>query len=87
MRIKHLLYYIVRGTSIEVLQKLLVMIPSNLKTERPMLQDILANVFDRLLAMSFSEGLDTLYERLNGICETNDRNDGKEVIIFIAIIN
>ena len=36
--------------------------------------------------MSFSEGLDTLYERLNGICETNDRYEVK-VMIFVAIIN
>ena len=46
---------------------MLEMTPSNLKTERRTLQNILANVFDGLLAISFSEGLDTLYERLNGI--------------------
>ena len=68
MSIKHLLSYIVRGTSSEALQKLLEMTSANLKTERRTLQDIFANVFDRLLAISFSEGLDTLYERLNGIC-------------------
>ena len=34
MSIKHLLFYIVRGTSSEALQKLLEMTPSNLKTER-----------------------------------------------------
>ena len=62
------------------------MTPSNLKTERRTLQDLLANVFDRLLAISFSKGLDTLYERLSGVCETNDRNDVK-VIIFLAISN
>ena len=67
MSIKHLLSYIVRGTSSQALQKLLEMTPSNLKTERRTLQDILANVFDRLLAISFSEDLDTLYQRLNGI--------------------
>ena len=66
MNIKQLLSYIVRKTS-EALQKLLEMTPSNLKTEQRTLQDILANVFDCLLAISFSEGLDTLYERLNGI--------------------
>ena len=43
------------------------MTSSNLKTERRTLLDILANVFDSLLAISSSEGLDTLYERLNGI--------------------
>ena len=68
MSIKHLLSYIVRCTSSEALQKLLEMTPSNLKTERCTLQDILANVFDCLLAISFSEGLATLYERLNEIC-------------------
>ena len=47
--IKHLLSYIARGTSSEALQKLLEMITSNLKTERRTLQDILTNVFDRLL--------------------------------------
>ena len=62
MSIKHLLFYIVRGTSSEVLQKLLEIIPSNLKIERRTLQYILSNVFDRLLAISFSEGLNTLYE-------------------------
>ena len=67
MIIKHLLSYIVRGTSFEALQMLLEMTTSNLKTERRTLQDILANVFDRFLAIAFSEGLDTLYERLNGI--------------------
>ena len=67
MSIKYLLSYIVRGTPSEVLQKLLEMTPFNLKTERRTLQDILANAFDRLLAISFSEGLETLYERLNGI--------------------
>ena len=58
------------------------------KTEHHTLQDILVNVFHCLLAIhiSFSEGLDTLYERLIGICETNDRNDVK-VMIFVAIIN
>ena len=65
---KHLLFYIVRGTSSEALQKLLEMTPSNLKTEQRTRQNILANVFDCLLAISFSEGLNTLYERLNGIC-------------------
>ena len=67
MRIEHLSSFIVKGTSSEALQKLLEMIPSNLKTERRTLQDILANVFDRLKAMSFREGLDALLERLNGI--------------------
>ena len=67
MSIKYLLSYIVRDTSSEALQKLLEMTPSNLKTEQRTLQDILANVFDRLLATSLSEGLDTLYERLNRI--------------------
>ena len=65
MSIKPLLFYIVRGISSEALQKLLEMSPSNLKTERLTLQDNLANVFDRLLAISFSEGLNALYERLN----------------------
>ena len=64
---KHLLSYIVRSTSTEALQKLLEMTPSNLKTKRRTLQDILVNVFDRLMAISFSEGLATLLERLNGI--------------------
>ena len=68
MSIKHLLSYIVRDTSSEALQKLLEMTPSNPKTERRTLQDIIANVFNSLLAISVSEGLDTLYERLNGIC-------------------
>ena len=67
MSIKHLLSYTVRGTSSEALQKLLEMTPSNLKKERRTLQGILANVFYRLLAISFSKGLDTFYERLNGI--------------------
>ena len=67
MSIKHLLSYIVRGTSSEALQKLLEMTPSKLKTERRTLQDVLANVFDRHLAISFSEGLNTLYERFDGI--------------------
>ena len=62
MSIKHLLSYIVKGTSSDALQKLLEMTLSNLKTERRTLQDILVNVFDRLLAISFSEGLNTLYE-------------------------
>ena len=65
--IKHLVSYIVRGTSSEALQKLLEMTPSNLKTERRTLQNIFANVVDRLLATFFSEGLATLYERLNGV--------------------
>ena len=65
MSIKHLLSYIVRGTPSEALQKLLKMTPSNLKTERCTLQDILANVFDRILAIPFSEGLDILYETLS----------------------
>ena len=60
--------------------------PSNLKTKRRTLQDIPANVFDSLLAVSFREGLDTLYETLNGICETNYRND-VQVIISVAIVN
>ena len=63
----YLWFYIVRGTSSEVLQKLLEMTPSNLKTKRRTLQNIFANVFDRLLIISFSEGLNTLYETLNGI--------------------
>ena len=67
MSSKHLLSYIVRGIFYEALQKLLEMTPSNIKTEQRMLQDILANVIDRLLAISFSEGLDILYEILNGI--------------------
>ena len=46
MSVKHLLSYIVRGTSSEALQKLLEMTPYNLKTKRRTLQDILANVFD-----------------------------------------
>ena len=58
MSIKHLLSYIVRGTSAEALQTLLEMTPSNLKTERRTIQD---KVFDRLLAISFSESLDTLF--------------------------
>ena len=33
MSIKHLLFYIVRGTSSEALQKFVEMTPSNLKTE------------------------------------------------------
>ena len=57
MSIKHLLSYIERDTFSEALQKLLEMTLSNLKTERRTLQDILVNVFDRLLAISFSEGL------------------------------
>ena len=44
MTIKHLLSYIVRGTSSEVLQKLLEMTPSNFKTERRTLRDILQTV-------------------------------------------
>ena len=67
MSIKHLFSYIVRGTSSEALQKLLEMTLSNLKTEQHTLQDSLANVFDRLLPISFNEGLGTLYKRLNGI--------------------
>ena len=67
MSIKRLLSYIVRSTFCEALQKLLEMAPSNIKTQRRELQDILANVFDRPLAISFSEGLGTLYERLKGI--------------------
>ena len=43
MSIKHLLSYIVRGT--EALQKLLEMTPSNLKTERRTLENILATFF------------------------------------------
>ena len=86
MSIKHLLSYIVRGLFSEALQKLLEMTPSNLKIELRKLQDILANFFDRLFAISFSKGLDTLYERLNGICKTNNRNAVK-VMIFIAINN
>ena len=61
MIIKHLLFYIVRGTSSEPLQKMLDMTPSNLKIERRTLQDILANVFDRLLAASFRERLDGIW--------------------------
>ena len=68
MSIKHLLYYIVRGTSSEALQKLLEMVSFNVKTERHTLQDILANILNRLLTISFGKGLDTLFERLNGIC-------------------
>ena len=68
MIIKHFLSYIVRGTSSKALQKMLEMTSSKLKSERRTLQDILANVFNRLLAISFSESLDTLYERLHGIC-------------------
>ena len=64
MSIKHLLSYIVSGTSSEVLQKLLEITPS--ERERRTLQDILANIFDRLLAIYFNEGLDTQNERLNG---------------------
>ena len=60
MSIKHLLSYIVPisyiGTSSEAFQKLLEMTSSNLKTERRTLQDIPANIFDRILAISFSEG-------------------------------
>ena len=67
MSIKHLLFYIVKDTFSQALQKLLEITPSNLKTERRTLQDILANVFDCLLAISFSERLGTLYERLTGI--------------------
>ena len=63
MSINNWLSYIERGTSSEALQKLLEMTPSNIKTERRRLQNILSNVFDRLLALSFGEGLDTLYER------------------------
>ena len=37
MSIKHLLFYIVRGTSSEALHKLLEMTRSKLKTERRML--------------------------------------------------
>ena len=64
MIITHLLAYIVRDASSEALQKMLEMTSSQLKTERCTLQDILANVFNRLLGISFSESLDTLYERL-----------------------
>ena len=67
MIITHLLAYIVRDTSSKALQKMLEMTSSQLKTERCTLQDILANVFNRLLGISFSESLDTLYERLHGI--------------------
>ena len=45
MSIKHLLSYVVRGTSSEALQKLPEMAPFNLRIERRTLQDILANVF------------------------------------------
>ena len=50
MSIKHLLSYIVRGTFSEALQKVLEITTSNLKTERRTLQDILPDVFHRLLA-------------------------------------
>ena len=63
MTIKHLLFYIIGGTSSETL-KVARNDPSNLKTERRTLQDILVIVFNRLLAISFSEGLDTFCERL-----------------------
>ena len=45
MSFKHLLSYIVRSTSSEALKKLLEITPSNLKTERLSLQDILVNIF------------------------------------------
>ena len=44
MGIKHILSYILRSTSTEILQKLLEMTTSNLKTERRTLQDILRYV-------------------------------------------
>ena len=70
MSIKYLLSYIVRSTSSEVLQKLLEMTPSNLKTERRTLQDARSckRFFYSLLAISLSKGLDLVYERLNRIC-------------------
>ena len=52
MIITHLLAYIVRDTSSKALQNMLEMTSSQLKTERCTLQDILANVFNRLLGIS-----------------------------------
>ena len=56
MSIKYLFPYIVIGTS-----KLLEWPLPNLKIERRTLQEILANVCDCLLLISFSEGLDYSY--------------------------
>ena len=86
MSIKHLLSYIVRGTSSEAFQKLLEMTPYNLKTERRTLQDILTNVILPPSKTSSKNDGVRANENPRNICETNYRNDVK-VMIFVAIIN